>query len=250
MIFVFILLFIGTVVIFGSAIQNNSTQDIDTLVEAHHAVLQQEEGVFSRSALAEKYAQMPEGNRTMDNYYDNRAYPGAPPMITHPLLSEKGIGGKTCLQCHQNGGYVAQFDAFAPVTPHADWINCKQCHVPMKDNSFFKNTDWEKPTPPERGVQALMTSPTVMPHGLANRENCLSCHAGPAAPKEIRVSHPERINCRQCHVPNDVEFDIDDPIFSRNASLMDNEYLKKEEGGMSASKQDGIRNWVDKEDSN
>lgn len=33
------------------------------------------------------------------------------------------------------------------------------------------------------------------------RENCVSCHAGPSAPKEIRVTHPERVNCRQCHVP-------------------------------------------------
>jgi hypothetical protein len=33
------------------------------------------------------------------------------------------------------------------------------------------------------------------------RENCAACHTGPAAREEIRTTHPERIRCRQCHVP-------------------------------------------------
>ena len=48
-------------------------------------------------------------------------------------------------------------------------------------------------------------SPPVIPHKLFMRENCLSCHAGPSAPKEIRMSHPERVNCRQCHVPGNTQ---------------------------------------------
>ena len=50
-------------------------------------------------------------------------------------LSEKGIGGKTCLQCHQNGGYTAQFKAYAAVTPHPDYLNSlflSVLHVPVR----------------------------------------------------------------------------------------------------------------------
>jgi len=140
-------------------------------------------------------------DRNLKGYYALRAYPGAPPVIPHPLLSEKGIGGLSCLQCHQNGGYVPQFKAFAPITPHPELLSCKQCHVPVKTASLFKETQWEKIQAPLLGQKALLSSPPVIPHGLEMRNNCLSCHAGPAAPAEIRVSHPERVNCRQCHVP-------------------------------------------------
>ena len=53
-----------------------------------------------------------------------------------------------------------------------------------------------------------------MPHSLQNRENCLACHAGPAAPIEIKVSHPERSNCRQCHALNNKD-NNDHGIFLR-----------------------------------
>ena len=42
-------------------------------------------------------------------------------------------------------------------------------------------------------------SPPPIPHALQMRENCLACHAGPGAVLEIRSTHPERWNCRQCH---------------------------------------------------
>lgn len=160
-----------------------------------------EGGAFSMAEYALDYLNMPEGSRTMANFYRNRAYPGAPPSIPHPLISETGIGGTNCLQCHQKGGFTPQFNAYAPVTPHPEWHNCLQCHVQVNTATLFKESNWEKPPPPRLGIQALATSPIVMPHGLQGRENCLSCHAGPAVPKELRVTHPERINCRQCHVP-------------------------------------------------
>ena len=103
------------------------------------------------------------------------------------------------MQCHQNGGFVAQFNAYAPVTPHPELINCKQCHVAVKTQSLFKETVFTKLKNPDVGNQALMGSPPVILHALQMRENCLACHGGPAAPKEIRVTHPERVNCRQCH---------------------------------------------------
>ncbi|MCG8332721.1 MAG: hypothetical protein MI974_33860 [Chitinophagales bacterium] len=160
-----------------------------------------ERGVFARSAEALLYQEMPESQKGLEAYYQNRAYPGAPPIIPHQLISEKGIGGKNCLQCHQNGGYVEQFSAFAPITPHPDLLNCMQCHVPQKTNLAFQATNWEKMAAADIHQVAMPGAPPVIPHDLDMRNNCLSCHAGPSAPKEIRVSHPERVNCRQCHLP-------------------------------------------------
>ena len=115
-----------------------------------------------------------------------------------PLLS---VGGDNCLQCHQKGGFVNKYDAFAPVTPHPEKINCLQCHASVKTNDVFRQSNWEKNSPPDIGNQALLNSPPVIPHELTNfrDENCLSCHSGPAAAASIRVSHPERFNCVQCH---------------------------------------------------
>jgi hypothetical protein len=42
--------------------------------------------------------------------------------------------------------------------------------------------------------------PPSIPHDLQLRGNCLACHMGPAAVAEIRTTHPERSDCRQCHV--------------------------------------------------
>ena len=164
-----------------------------------------ERGVFFRSDKALEYQQMPASQRGLSSYQNNRAYPGAPPSISHALISEKGIGGKNCLQCHQNGGYVDQFKAFAPVTPHPEYTNCKQCHVPQKTAEVFKKSNWEKLTPPKIHQVAFEGAPPRIPHDLDLKNNCLSCHAGPGAPIEIRVSHPERVNCRQCHVPINVK---------------------------------------------
>lgn len=166
--------------------------------------LDKEYNVFRRAYNSETEVDMeahPELERSLDTYYDNRAYAGAPPTIPHPLLSEKGIGDKGCLQCHDNGGYVARFEAYAPVTPHPELINCKQCHVPTKTTKLFKPHQWQAAQAQKVGNRAMPGSPPVIPHDLQMRSNCMACHSGPAAPKEIRVSHPERSNCRQCHVP-------------------------------------------------
>ena len=143
-------------------------------------------------------------NVTLEEYYSRRAYHGAPPYIPHPVEDEMSIGGRTCLQCHQDGGYVQKFEAFAPVTPHPEKINCRQCHSNTQTEDLFKNTEWDeiKAKPPGMNNQALPGSPPPMPHGVFLRESCLSCHTGPAAPKEIRIDHPERVNCRQCHATN------------------------------------------------
>ena len=149
--------------------------------------------------------------RNIKEYYNNRAFYGAPPSIPHKVTNELNVGDNSCLKCHENGGFVENLEAYTPIVPHPELVNCRQCHVPQKVNFYFKSGNYNKKgTIPKAGVNnALKGSPPVIPHQLQLRENCLSCHAGPSAPKEIRVTHPDRVNCRQCHVPNNkVTIDI------------------------------------------
>ncbi|MFS4491646.1 nitrate reductase cytochrome c-type subunit [Maribacter sp. 2308TA10-17] len=168
-------------------------------------IIPSEKKVFERAEYALDYLNMPRDEnhqRTLETYYDNRAYPGAPPSIPHPVKEKLGMGGNVCLQCHQNGGFVEKFNAYAPVTPHPEMVNCKQCHAEQQTQTLFAANNFYKKSAPEVGNNnALPGSPPAIPHQLQMRENCLSCHAGPAAVKELWVDHPERVNCRQCHVP-------------------------------------------------
>ncbi len=165
-----------------------------------------EEGVFKLSHNAEAFLALANkgvnSTNNLKGYHQRRAYPGAPPIIPHETEEAHSMGGKDCLQCHENGGYVDKYKAYAPITPHKEYINCKQCHVPVNSNGTFKPNTWVKPAAPEAKQQALLGSPPIIPHTLEMRNNCLACHAGPSAPIEIKVSHPERINCRQCHALN------------------------------------------------
>ena len=53
-----------------------------------------------------------------------RAYPGAPPTIPHFVNGREG-----CLGCHgELGGSPIQ-------TPHAERVNCRQCHVRTADEA-------------------------------------------------------------------------------------------------------------------
>ena len=186
-------------------------------------IIPSEKKVFERSEYALDYLNMPQDEnhqRTLATYYNNRAYPGAPPSIPHSVKEKLGMGGNVCLQCHQNGGFVQKFNAYAPVTPHPEMVNCKQCHVEQLTDSDFMTTDFYKKPAPKVGVNnALPGSPPVMPHQLQMRENCLACHAGPAAVKELWVDHPERVNCRQCHVPIEQEIHNVELFVSANTNI-------------------------------
>ncbi|MFT5195577.1 MAG: cytochrome c-type protein NapB [Cellvibrionaceae bacterium] len=140
--------------------------------------------------------------RDLARYYELRAYNGAPPIIPHAVV-DASFGGNDCLMCHSNGDYVPQQEAFAPIVPHPELLNCTQCHVPILTDSLFVETDWVTADRPELGQAALLGSPPPVPHTLQLRGDCLACHAGPAVPAEIRVTHPERENCLQCHVPTE-----------------------------------------------
>ncbi|CAM1366959.1 Periplasmic nitrate reductase, electron transfer subunit [Tenacibaculum litoreum] len=204
----FIILFIAFITVWNySYYQGQEEAYIPIENNQPTPIIPSEAGVFERSKYALDYTKMPVDEihqRTMKNYYDNRAFHGAPPSIPHEVSSgERSMGENNCLKCHENGGYVEKFKAYTPVTPHPEKINCRQCHVPQKTQSLFKETNFKRGTIPVVGTNnALAGSPPVIPHQLQLRENCLACHAGPSAPKEIRVTHPERVNCRQCHVPN------------------------------------------------
>ena len=169
-------------------------------------IIPSESGVFQRAEFALDYANMPideNHQRTLATYYNNRAFPGAPPSIPHQVSNERSMGDNTCLKCHLNGGFAEKFNAYSPIVPHPEMVNCRQCHVAQNTQGLFAESGFFKSQPAKAGVNnSLLGSPPIIPHDIHMRENCLSCHAGPAAPKEIRVTHPERINCRQCHALN------------------------------------------------
>ncbi len=162
--------------------------------------------------------------RSMAIYRRLRAYPGAPPRIPHSLTREEAMGGH-CNSCHERGGFVERFAAYAPITPHPERSHCLQCHVaddrllglPYPDGGpdavcaqchvmeasppELVALDWPEPRWPATGQVALPGAPPAIPHDFHHRGNCLACHGGPSAVAEIRTSHPERANCRQCHLP-------------------------------------------------
>jgi cytochrome c-type protein NapB len=204
----FVIIFIAFILIWNFSYQKGLEEVYVPAIETPAGnIIPSESGVFRRFNSGIDYSNMPvdeNHQRTLKDYYENRAYPGAPPSIPHPVANERSLGGNTCIQCHQNGGFVEKFNAYAPVTPHPEMVNCRQCHVTKNTNNTFKDFAFAKAQPPKVGTgvnNAMPGSPPMIPHQLQMRESCISCHAGPSAPKEIRVTHPERINCRQCHLP-------------------------------------------------
>jgi len=132
---------------------------------------------------------------------ERRAYDGAPPVIPHPRL------GASCTQCHNETGKRVPERGFAPANPHhetaglGDTANCRQCHVFRRTDELFAETDFSGlPQKFTGGDRLYPGAPPVIPHRVFMRENCNACHSGPAARPEIRCTHPQRNNCRQCHV--------------------------------------------------
>ena len=131
-----------------------------------------------------------------------RAYDGAPPVIAHKPF------GAACVNCHTMEGISVPNVGFAPPSPHkltkgmAGTTYCTQCHVWKLSNDLFReNTFVGLPQDLRHGKAAMLGSPPVIPHAIQMRENCIACHVGPGAVAVIRVEHPMRGNCRQCHLP-------------------------------------------------
>ena len=130
-----------------------------------------------------------------------RQYVGAPPVVPHPPLSGD------CVTCHTPEGSHKPPLGFAPANPHSSTpgmsqdARCRQCHVfRMTDTLFVESELVPSALTRTTGARAYATAPPVIPHSLMMRDNCLACHAGPAARPEIRCSHPERTRCVQCHM--------------------------------------------------
>lgn len=162
--------------------------------------------------------------RTLHIYRTRRAFPGAPPQIPHGLTGAEFRNGN-CTTCHERGGFSPRFGAYVPVTPHPEMGPCLQCHVGVDEITgvSLPNLDpnticrqCHDPNAPRANPAAewrttiwpqlqprVPGSPPPIPHDVAIRTNCVACHSGPAAVEEIRTPHPERTNCRQCHVTID-----------------------------------------------
>jgi cytochrome c-type protein NapB len=178
--------------------------------------------------------------RTLATFRVLRVYPGAPPRIPHGLTPVE-YQTSACTTCHERGGYSQRFGAYVPVTPHPEMGACLQCHVgdatlmaislPNTDPSARclqchssggarwrdSSLNWTSLAWPvlTQNVHGRSPPPPI-PHDLQMRGNCLACHSGPAGVAEIQTPHPERANCRQCHVAGGASADA----FVRPGSLV------------------------------
>jgi nitrate reductase cytochrome c-type subunit len=130
-----------------------------------------------------------------------RLFDGAPPVIPHQNFNIR------CTQCHQQRGLEVPGIGFAPPAPHENTLppgpfsRCNQCHIFKQTDKMFVDNSFEPLRQDLRAGRRLNElAPPVIPHMVFMRENCFACHDGPAAREEIRTPHPERTNCRQCHV--------------------------------------------------
>lgn len=133
---------------------------------------------------------------------ERRAYDGAPPVIGHTNFDIE------CTACHREEGMDVEGVGFAPPMPHeftrglSAISRCRQCHVFRETDELFVASEFVGLKQDMRpGGRLHDLAPPTIPHKTFMRENCVACHSGPAAREEIRTSHPERVRCRQCHVP-------------------------------------------------
>lgn len=131
-----------------------------------------------------------------------RLYDGAPPVIPHNPF------GADCSTCHDTYGASVEGVGFALASPHDDTdkadvtVRCRQCHVFVTTDGLFAKSEFVGLRQDLRpGGRLYVGAPPTIPHKILMRENCTACHAGPGARSEIITTHPERIRCRQCHVP-------------------------------------------------
>lgn len=136
-----------------------------------------------------------------------RAFPGAPPVVPHPIDQ---MSTSSCLVCHAEGLAIGK-GVHAPKMSHPVLTSCTQCHVEitspdLAEGAVFEGVNtFEQSETTISGERAWPGAPPAIPHPTWMREQCMSCH-GPTGPAAIRTSHPTRVNCRQCH-PQSAVFD-------------------------------------------
>jgi nitrate reductase (cytochrome), electron transfer subunit len=130
-----------------------------------------------------------------------RAYPGAPPVIPHPVSEATAPG---CLACHATG--VRLGTLVGPALPHEPYASCMQCHVPAvaplgpeePAHATAYASRFEPLIAPREGQRAWQGAPPTIPHSTSMRSNCRACH-GPGGRAGLRSTHPQRASCLQCH---------------------------------------------------
>jgi nitrate reductase cytochrome c-type subunit len=129
----------------------------------------------------------------------------APPTIPHDA------DNPDCLGCH------ATNEVGAPMIPHREIANCLQCHVPQAGGGLFRKNTFGGVAEPVKLARAYKGAPPVSPHRFFMRENCLACHGRDARPDVVHTSHPDRINCLQCHIEQSGGV----ALFRRNTNIPD-----------------------------
>lgn len=144
-----------------------------------------------------------------------RAYAGAPPVVPHPIDQRESA---SCLACHGRPTRIGAVDV--PQMSHALHSQCIQCHAPAAGpgRGFHRveppallvgrrsgesggapvSNSFSGVAPVPRGTRAYAGAPPTMPHGVAMRQNCVTCH-GPGGSSIVKTTHPQRQNCLQCH---------------------------------------------------
>ena len=123
----------------------------------------------------------------------NRAFPGAPPTIPHPISARSS--GLECKACHLSGAAIGA--VVAPAMSHQPFVSCAQCHVPQAPDLPNRANDGSvadrgrgqlrlaAATVANRFIalhsavapyRANRVSPPQIPHATFMREQCQSCH--------------------------------------------------------------------------
>lgn len=127
-----------------------------------------------------------------------RAYEGAPPVIPHEV---EELGRRNCLSCHEYGNALnTETGKFAPITPHPEQLNCKQCHVAVQTGDLFKTTSFKAMRLEKRTEKLNPLGPPYIPHRVHDRSNCGICHLSESTDPLLVPDHGYRSNCLQCHV--------------------------------------------------
>lgn len=129
----------------------------------------------------------------------DRAFFTAPPPVDHFWDTEQD--SQSCMQCHARKFRIEKRHKPIVPVPHAEYSQCLQCHVRgnRKDVKPFVENQFVGLGEPGKGQRAHSKAPPTVPHRTFMRDNCISCH-GPTGDYRIRTTHPNRTQCRQCHV--------------------------------------------------
>lgn len=138
-----------------------------------------------------------------------RAFYTAPPIIPHNVTPRLN---KDCRTCHAE---IRELDKRTSVpTPHMQFHSCVQCHVPQHPPlgklRERVETTWQGLDAPLGGSRAHAMAPPTVPHRTALREQCGACHRTDSPYELLRMSHPERVSCLQCHLlAGGIEFELE-----------------------------------------